>query len=242
MYWADITYNKIQRASLDGTGVEDLVIMSWPDNALSIALDVGAGKMYWTNNGGTNKIHRANLDGSNVETLLTSVPSAYIALDVAQGKMYWTNGGGHKIQRADLDGSNIEDVVTGLSSPIGLALDVPGGKIYWTDTTYNKIQRANLNGTGVEDLISPGMYLHGMSLGPVPEPVCISKPIADLDDDCKVDFNDFAILANQWLEPPGTPSADIALGGGDGIVNSLDLDLLVLEWLTCNLDPPEACW
>ena len=33
-----------------------------------LALDLGAGKMYWTD-GGTNKIQRANLDGSGVEDI-----------------------------------------------------------------------------------------------------------------------------------------------------------------------------
>lgn len=72
--------------------------------------------------------------------------------------------------------------------------------------------------------------------------VCTAPIIGDLNGDCKVNFVDFGILGNQWLQSPGTPSADIAPVGGDGIVDSLDLDLLVLEWLTCNLDPPEACW
>jgi hypothetical protein len=55
--------------------------------------------------------------------------------------------------------------------------------------------------------------------------------VADLDDDLDVDFVDYAILAGQWLEEPGVPSADIAPEGGDGIVNESDLAILVDEWL-----------
>jgi hypothetical protein len=54
---------------------------------------------------------------------------------------------------------------------------------------------------------------------------------ADLDIDCDVDFMDFEILARQWRQPPGEPSADIAPPGGDGIVDMDDLSVLVNSWL-----------
>ena len=56
-------------------------------------------------------------------------------------------------------------------------------------------------------------------------------PIADLSGDCCVDFVDFAVIGNQWLQAPGEPSADLAPEGGDGVVNFLDLDILVNQWL-----------
>jgi hypothetical protein len=56
---------------------------------------------------------------------------------------------------------------------------------------------------------------------------------ADLNLDCIVSFKDFAILADQWLQPPGIPSADIAPPiYGDGIVNYGDLDVLARNWLS----------
>ena len=69
MYWPDSVTDKIQRANLDGSNVEDLVTtgLSDPDG---IALDVAGGKIYWTDTL-TDKIQRANLDGSNVEDLVT---------------------------------------------------------------------------------------------------------------------------------------------------------------------------
>ncbi|MCK4752735.1 MAG: heparinase II/III family protein [Planctomycetes bacterium] len=54
---------------------------------------------------------------------------------------------------------------------------------------------------------------------------------ADLDIDGDVDFRDFAILASQWEQIPGIPSADIAPAGGDNFVDTLDLAELVDEWL-----------
>ena len=157
LYWTDSnrSASKIQRANLDGSGVEDLVTsgLTFPRG---LALDVAGGKMYWANSG-ADKIQRANLNGSNVEDLVTSglnSPTG-IALDVAGGKMYWTDRGADKIQRANLNGSNVEDLVTsGLNSPTGIALDVAGGKMYWTDAGTNKVQRANLNGSNVEDRVT----------------------------------------------------------------------------------------
>lgn len=34
----------------------------------------------------------------------------------------------------------------------------------------------------------------------VPEPICTEKPVGDFNGDCKVDFEDFALFANNWLE------------------------------------------
>jgi len=55
--------------------------------------------------------------------------------------------------------------------------------------------------------------------------------VADIDGDWDVDFVDFAILASQWRQAPGIPSADIEPASGNGIVNFLDLAVLVDNWL-----------
>jgi sugar lactone lactonase YvrE len=163
IYWTDEGTNKIQRANLDGSSVEDLVTgLVVP---VGIALDLAAGKMYWTEFG-SHKIQRANLDGSSVEELITGLSFPFgIALDPAAGKMYWTNAGSAKIQRANLDGSSVEDLVTtGLITPRGIALDIAAGKMYWTDTGTDKIQRANLDGSSVEDLVTGLSLLRGIAL------------------------------------------------------------------------------
>ena len=154
VYWTDWETNKIQRASVNGTHVEDLVTTGLI-SPYSIVLDVDGDKMYWTD-AGTTKIQRANLDGSNVEDLIPLGLSApiCIALDVTGDKMYWTDRGTGKIQCASLDGSNVEDLVSGVRGLHGIALDVAGGKMYWTDNEVNQIQRANLDGTRVENLIT----------------------------------------------------------------------------------------
>jgi len=54
---------------------------------------------------------------------------------------------------------------------------------------------------------------------------------ADINEDGAVNFEDFAILASQWLKVPGIPSADIAPAGGDNFVNFLDLNEFANNWL-----------
>ena len=83
MYWTDWSTDKIQRADLDGSNVQDLVRTSG-DILHGLALDLEAGKMYWTDHG-RGRIQRANLDGSDVEDLVTtglSGPSG-LALEIA---------------------------------------------------------------------------------------------------------------------------------------------------------------
>ena len=60
---------------------------------------------------------------------------------------------------------------------------------------------------------------------------------ADLDGLGSVNLSDFAILASQWNQPPGSPSADIAPQPTvDGAVDILDLAVLAEHWLEtdCN--------
>jgi hypothetical protein len=86
MYWTDLGIDKIQRVSLDGTGMEDLITTDLIAPR-GIALDMIGGKIYWTDSG-TLKIRRANLDGAGVEDLATKGLSAPwgIALNVTGGR------------------------------------------------------------------------------------------------------------------------------------------------------------
>ena len=163
IYW--VTTNEVQRANVDGSYVETLVTVTGTGltNLEDIALDMGGGKMYWTDRWG-NKIQRANLDGSNVEDLVTALDPYGLALDVDGGKMYWTGWLRDGIRRANVDGSNVETLVTRLRPSFGLALDMGGGKMYWTVRWEDKIQRANLDGSNVEDLVTGSRGPYGLAL------------------------------------------------------------------------------
>ncbi len=54
---------------------------------------------------------------------------------------------------------------------------------------------------------------------------------SDITGEGDVDWADLRILAEQWLQPPGIPSADIAPEPVDGIVNFLDFAVLAEDWM-----------
>ena len=135
----------IYRANLDGTQAETLLNphlvngLGFPNAmhySFGIALDISAGKMYWTRIINDGVIYRANLDGTHVEELLTVDTATAlgfrnavyrpsdIALDVKAGEMYWIASGDTTIYRADLDGTNVEEIFTGSSNIYDIALDV----------------------------------------------------------------------------------------------------------------------
>ena len=137
IYWTDNGTDKIQRADLDGTNVEDLITTGL-GNPASIALDIAGGKIYWTD-AGTDKVQRADLDGTNVEDLVTdtslSLP-APIALDVARDKVYWADNS-NAIWIADVDGANSTVFLRSGSSPqLALEVDSAGGKVYFIGRRY----------------------------------------------------------------------------------------------------------
>lgn len=113
--------NRIQRANLDGTGIEDII----DGCSFGVALDTSAGKMYWADFS-PHRVRRANLDGTDSEDVATDLvlPPVGIALDRVRGKVYWTGASaasGH-LHRANLDGSNVELLRSDLKIPVGIAV------------------------------------------------------------------------------------------------------------------------
>ena len=167
LYWTDPRAEKIQRAALDGSLLEDLVAEGL-EAPFGVALDAAAGKLYWTDYG-TDRIQRANLDGSEIQNLVTEGldQPLGLAVDAAGGQIYWTDRGADRIQAAGLDGAGVRTLIgTGLQSPQGLALDLGGGYLYWSDFGTDKIQRAGLDGSGVEDLVTALRAPQGLALDP----------------------------------------------------------------------------
>ena len=164
IYWTNSDARKIQRTNLDGSNIEDFIILGEDASGgpSRLALDVDGGKIYWTDRNryiSKTRIRRANLDGSNIETIIIPKSINRLALDVDGGKIYWVCcNPGYKIRRANLDGSNIETIITNQAWDdnrsdwsgtygSGLALDVDGGKMYWVQEGVKgtRIRRANLD-------------------------------------------------------------------------------------------------
>ena len=168
MYWTNWGTGKIQRANLNGSNVQDIV--TGVGHPISVALDLSAGKMYWTDRNtldhsdpdGKGRIWRANLDGTNIENL--GIRELFvkwqIALDPTEDKMYYGSSidsrlpvdHDPRLERSNLDGTNIEVLHTGQNGQ-GLALDISRRKMYWT-ADVDKIYCSNLDGTNIEVLLT----------------------------------------------------------------------------------------
>lgn len=66
---------------------------------------------------------------------------------------------------------------------------------------------------------------------------CLKGITADLDGNCRVDLEDFAVIAGAW--DTQSDAADLT---GDGQITILDIAQLASDWLQCNRDPASECW
>src|SRR5213080_4328516 len=149
LFVLELSGGQIHSMSPDGSDRKVIVTdCQLPDG---IAVDVGAGHIYWTNMGsspGTNdgSIERADLDGKNRRVIVppgaTFTPKQ-LQLDRENGKLYWCDREGMRVMRSNLDGTNIETLVdTSHGDPrpgpdatrwcVGIAVDPGRGHFYWT--------------------------------------------------------------------------------------------------------------
>lgn len=254
MYWTDDGAHKIQRANLDGSRVEDVVVVpaglggtAFGDSLLStlgimdpvgIALHPAAERIYWIDRG-QGKIFRAYMDGRGIgpggadtDELVSGLQGAYqIALDISGGKMYWTERNAHRIGRADLDGSGREYLrVSSISDPMGIALDVAGGKMYWTErhTPMDQIRRADLNGRNVEDLVESAPHsLSGLALDLIAGKIYWTDEVADSIRRANLDGTDAEDVITSGLRAP----EGIAIGESVEVAPPENPDRAALEAL-----------
>ena len=97
LYWAEQS-GDIRSANLNGTN--EKVVVSGLVVPTSLAIDGGAGKIYWTDQE-TGSIGSANLNGTHEQTLVMNNVPYGLALDISANKMYWTDsigGGDHSLK------------------------------------------------------------------------------------------------------------------------------------------------
>jgi len=127
IYWTSFSEGgRIQRRSLDGGDIEDLVTTGLGDVG-NPTIDDRNGKLYWTNafTSSSAMIERANLDGTGRETVVTIRQSFGLAVDAQNQQIYWTDPSGPVIHRVGFDGSCEENLVdSGVVHPGGIDLVV----------------------------------------------------------------------------------------------------------------------
>jgi sulfatase modifying factor 1 len=94
--------------------------------------------------------------------------------------------------------------------------DQGGNVVEWIETIFDAESRGLRGGSFMGDTTTlsapcrsgcnPTVRSSDFGFRVVRIPVCVNPPSSDLNGDCKVDFQDFAIMAGQWLdcglEPP----------------------------------------
>ena len=123
----------IQRASLNGSGIEDITPTGYdggPIGSQAIDIDPLEKKMYFVDSAAGSMVRRSNLDGSGVETFITHTDPIYdIAVDPWNQKIY---GSADMLTFVSnfLDPNNLSTI---LSYAVGdLAVDSTSGYIYFT--------------------------------------------------------------------------------------------------------------
>jgi DNA-binding beta-propeller fold protein YncE len=199
LYWCDREGMRVMRANLDGSKIETLVDTSqgaprpgadpvrW---CVGVAIDVEAGKLYWTQKGGDNagegRILRANLDipkgqtptnRTDIELLYDKLPEPIdLDLDLGTRLLYWTDRGdpprGNTVNRAPLEAPQgkrppPEIVFSNLMEGIGLALDPKHGRMFITDFG-GSVYSANLDGSDPKTLLFAEGNLTGIAYVELP--------------------------------------------------------------------------
>jgi DNA-binding beta-propeller fold protein YncE len=199
LYWCDREGMRVMRANLDGSKIETLVDTSQGDPrpgadpnkwCVGVAVDTGAGKLYWTQKGGDNAgegcIRRANIEiprgqtpanRTDIELLYDKLPEPIdLDLDLETRLLYWTDRGdpprGNTVNRAPLDAPQgrrppPEIVFSNLMEGIGLALDPKHGRMFITDFA-GSVYSANLDGSNPKTLLFAEGNLTGIAYVELP--------------------------------------------------------------------------
>jgi hypothetical protein len=190
---------RVMRANLDGSKIETLIDTSEGDArpgkeikkwCVGIALDVEAGKLYWTqkgsDNAGEGRIFRANLEipkgetpanRKDVELLYDNLPEPIdLELDLANRTIYWTDRGdpprGNTVNRAPMDPSQAAQkepviIFDHLMEGIGIALDLKGRRMFLTDLG-GSVYSANLDGSNRKTVLAAEGNLTGIVYAEIP--------------------------------------------------------------------------
>jgi sugar lactone lactonase YvrE len=166
LFVLEVSASRIHSMNPDGSD-QKLVVADchMPDG---IAIDVGAGHIYWTNMGSSvskndGSIERADLDGKNRRVIVpegvTFTPKQ-IQLDKKNGRLYWCDREGMRVMRANLDGSQVETLIeTGRGDAdrrdqrrwcVGITLNPERKQIYWTQKGPDNGEQGRLFRAGIE--------------------------------------------------------------------------------------------
>ncbi|XP_041365332.1 low-density lipoprotein receptor-related protein 4-like [Gigantopelta aegis] len=159
VFWSDITLDKIKRAHMDGSDVQEIVTDGLQSPG-GLAVDWVHDLLFWTD-AGTSRIEVSDLLGRHRKVLIwdkLEKPRA-IAAHPHHGAIFWTDWGSvPKIERASMDGTyRVIIANTSLFWPNGLTIDYAAEKVYWADAKHHVIESSDLDGLHRRTVISEGL-------------------------------------------------------------------------------------
>jgi len=134
VYWTDKTTGTINRKNIDGPGSVEVVYSNLV-NPHSLALDVGAGTVFWSDLGNASNdpvIRRGPMGGGVISDVVTGFTSddlpRSIDVDPSAGHIYWAEStpSSSKIRRADYSGANVTEVTNPAGASIAANLIAVG--------------------------------------------------------------------------------------------------------------------
>lgn len=153
VYWPNDFSGTIGRANLDGSAVNQSLVVGGGGRTVGVAVD--GSHIYWAHYAKDGTIGRSNLDGSEPEPNFITGADFPIGVAVDGSHVYWANNSGGTIGRADLNGSNVDQSFIAASTATGVAVD--GSHVYWAENLGDKIGRAKLDGSEVEHSFITGV-------------------------------------------------------------------------------------
>ena len=166
LYISDYGANKIFRANLDGSNVEDF--RTGLDKPIAMAFDYQENKIYWNTTTGVQRADLGNTDLSQKEDFVTGQANDPdgLAIDLVNRKLYWINYDGG-VWSKNLDGTG-EKVI--LPDVEGASIMVVGDRIYYDEYVASgdiRIKSANLDGTGVTTIaVGISRVVYGLAYDP----------------------------------------------------------------------------
>ena len=166
LYISDYGANKIFRANLDGSNVEDF--RTGLDKPVAMAFDYQENQIYWNT---TTGVQRADL-GCNVLTQKEDFVTGQandpdgLAIDLVNRKLYWINYDGG-VWSKNLDGTGEKEIIPGIE---GASIMVVGDRIYYDEYVGSgdvRIKSANLDGTGITTIaVGISRVVYGLAYDP----------------------------------------------------------------------------
>jgi len=177
----DANADKLVRANLDGSGVEELA--QGLNFTGDLALDAQAKKLY-ISSVGDGVIMQCNLDGSQRKEWLAGLGSVdEMAFDAEARQLYWVQG--VAIKRANVDDGRVEDVVTLNAAGMGIALDPENKRLFYATRDNGTVHSVRLDVTENRSIVSGLTGADGLAYDPYSRKLYWTEPrkICQANDD-----------------------------------------------------------